>query len=402
MALMGKKSLKLRDKQNSIISCLHTGIIAFEVAIVKTAVLLLLISVFLFSCGDRAPVDREYLKSERYQQFSERQSQEYTLRIENYESLEKYLSEFGQCDLGIKRNYPLQIDNRILEQEFSRCDEVDDKYDSNFTIQNFGYSPFKEITIRWIIVQQESVYENTELFVTTYRNDSLISFQTVGVFRQNLQQDISTNIEVDREDNFIRIQSSMDRGIKYPFNYDNVIQSTYEIDEFGNIKERTEEATSYQSLPKYLDELNCCARGEKWILPLQINSDVLSRVGSSCEQITGNYNTNLTTRSIGYTKINNVIVRLFDMKSHSGNHMLMAATYNDSSLVSFQTVGKFHSYSPGFATDIDISSSITIHQEGDLLYISSSIIRNRSFPIKQENSATVKFKVGTDGNIREI
>lgn len=255
MALMGKKSPKPLNKQHSIICCLY-AIIDFIIAAPAKNIFPLLISVFLISCGDRAPVDQEYLESEQYQKFSEKQAQEHTFQIESYKTLEKYLAELGKCDLGSERSYPLQIDDRVLEQEHSACKAVGDKYNTNFRIRNLGYSSFEDIIIRWIIVKKESIYEDTEFIAATYREDSLISFQTVGVFRQNLQQDISTNIKVDRQDNYIRIQSSMDRGIKYPFNYNNVIRSTFQIDTLGRINEHTDKATSYQSLPKYNDEQN--------------------------------------------------------------------------------------------------------------------------------------------------
>lgn len=249
MAPKGKKSPKLLNRQSSIISRLQ--------AFAPKAGLLLFFAIFLFSCGDRAPVDKKYLESERYQQFSEKQAQEHTLRIENYKTFEKYLSEFSQCALGKERDYPLHIDNAIADKELSTCNAVGDKYDiSNFRIRSFGYSSFGDIIIRWIIVKKESIYEDTELFAATYRDGSLVSFKTVGVFRQNLQQDITTNIEVEREEDFIRIQSSMDRGVKYPINYDNVTQSTFQIDSLGRIKERASQATSYQSLPKYLEQRN--------------------------------------------------------------------------------------------------------------------------------------------------
>lgn len=303
MAPMGKKSQKLLNKQHSII-CLLYAIPDSVFAVLVKIIYPLLIVAFLISCGDRAPVDREYLESEKYRTFSEKESQEQNFRIENYKSLEKYLAEFGQCDLGKERNYPLQVDNRILEQEFSTCEGISNKYNTNFRIQNFGYSSFEDILIRWIIVQRESIYEDTEFIAATYRDGSLVGFQTVGVFRQNLQQHISTNIKVERQENNILIRSSMIRGIKYPFNYDNVIQSSFRIDTLGVVEEHTDQSTSYQSLPGYLEELNGCARGKQWVLPIQINDQLLDDNGISCE--TRSYNTNFTTRSVGF--IANIIL----------------------------------------------------------------------------------------------
>lgn len=215
---------------------------------------LLLICLLFISCGDSAPVDRQYLESDEYTQFSEKQQEEYAAQIKDYQTLRKYLTEFTNCQKGIERQLPLQINFSILKESKNECEEVDDKFNTNFDTQIFGYSSLKDVIIRWIILKKESAYIDAELLAVTYRDGEMIDFQTVGVFRENLSQDISTHISVSRKDDFVYISSAMDRGIKYPFEYDNIIESEFRVDTLGVIHNRATQTKSYQSLPKYLEE----------------------------------------------------------------------------------------------------------------------------------------------------
>ncbi|WP_440998731.1 hypothetical protein [Fodinibius sp. SL11] len=396
---MGKKSLKLLKKQDKSIGLIN----AFTTA-VSPKVVVLLLSVVLFSCSDRAPVNEQYLETETYKQFSKNQQNEYTTRLKNLQSLKKYLTEFAECNTEQELSFPVQFDGSILEREHNACEQVAEKVNRNFTSQRIGYSKWQDIVIRWILLQKESVYEDAELLAATYRGNTLIGFQTVGVFRQNLQQNFSTDIEVAQDRDQIVIKSAVDRGIKYPFEQNNVIETVYQVDTSGTIVEQTDQKTSYQSLPKILNDLNRCAMGKRWMLPAQINEVTLNKEGVSCAKVGSKYNGNFIARSVGYTIFKDLTVRLFDMRSrlHPENHLTMAGTYKDEALVSFQTVGKFHNYSPNFITDIDISSNVRIHQDGDSLYIISNVIRDRSFPVKQQDLITANYVLGADGNIREI
>lgn len=395
---MVKKCLKLLKKQDKVINFLN---IFFD-AVAPKAVLILLLSIFLFSCGERAPVNEEYLDSEDYKQFKKNQQKEYAIRIKTHQSFKNFLTGFVECSGGRELSFPIQFGGEILEMDQGSCDTVRNKFNRNFTISYIGYSEWKDIIIRWILLQKESVYDNAELLAVTYHDNSLIGFQTVGVFRENLQQNFSTEIEVSQHDDHLNIKSVMDRGLKYPFEYDNVIQSTFQIDTTGKIIERTEETSSYQSLRNFFEELSSCSTGKRFMPPLQINEVILNSEAIPCKNVSNKYNIDFTARSIGYTLFKDIIVRLIDMRSniYSDNHLMMAGAYKGGELVSFQRVGKFHSYSlPNFVTDIDISSNIKIRQKGDSLYIISSIIRDRSFPIKQADSMVVKYVMGTDGNI---
>lgn len=399
-AQMGKKSLKPLKKQDKTIGIIDTYLFT---AVPKTT-LLLLFSFLMFSCGDRPPVNEQYLKSEGYKQFSKSQQNEYSTRLRNRRSLKKYLADLSDCNLGENLKFPIQFDSSTLNKEQDSCNEVSRTINRNFYHKSIGYTDWKDIIIRWILIQKESVYTDAELVAATYRGDTLLSFQTVGIFRQNLQQQFSTNITVVEEDDHLLIQAVMDRGIKYPFEQNNIIETVFEIDTAGEIAEQNDRTISYQSLPKFLEELNRCHQGKQYELPVEFNKVAFSSKGISCENISNKYNTNFSAQSFGYITFKNIIVRLFDMRSssHTENHLMIAAAYKDSESVSFQTVGKFHSYSPNFITDIDISSNVKIHQEGDSMYITSVIMRDRSFPIVQKDSLAANYVMSTDGNIIEI
>lgn len=227
--------MKRLKKQGSIVDFLTTLFKRVAIPIV----FFLLVSVIFFSCGERAPVNEQYLESKDYKKFKKSQQKEYTIRIKNRPSLKKFLTNYVKCDLGKELDFAIHLDDRILEIDQHSCDSIGNKINRSFTTSYIGYSAWKDMVIRWILFKRKSFYDHAELLAVTYRNDSLIGFQTVGVFKDNLQQHFSTNIEVIEQDKYVFIHSVMERGLKYPFEYKKVIESTFQIDSTGKFTEQT-------------------------------------------------------------------------------------------------------------------------------------------------------------------
>lgn len=197
--------------------------------------LILFLVAFIASCGGEESIDADYLDSKQYQQFKEKQEQEYAEYVDDRESLQKLLKAFGECTLGKKWSYPIQFDDQVLSEASSSCKSITNKYKSSFSFYPIGYSEFGDVTIRWIKLNKQTGYKDIELWATTYQGDSLISFKTIGVFQENLSKEITTNITIENNGEYLSISTSMKRGIKYPFEYDNVIDSTFRIDTLGII-----------------------------------------------------------------------------------------------------------------------------------------------------------------------
>lgn len=201
---------------------------------IKWIVLLLYLTVFA-SC-DRAPVDKDYLKSKEYSRFSKKQQQEYAAQVRSNESLQKYLAAFNRCDRGRKWDFPLQIDPSTLKKYGRECKKVADEFNASFRTLNIGYTAYGEVKIRWIVLKRKSVYEDSEFLAVTYRDSSLVDFQSLGEFRENLSQDISTVVEVSQKGDFIYISSMVNRNRNYPIKQQNTIKWAYRIDSLGAIR----------------------------------------------------------------------------------------------------------------------------------------------------------------------
>lgn len=197
--------------------------------------LILFLVVFIASCGEEESIDDDYLDSKQYQQFKEKQAQEYTEYVDDRESLQQLLEALGKCTLSKKWSYPIQFDDQVLSQVNSSCKSITNKYKSSFSVYPIGYSEFGNVTIRWIKLNKQTGYKDIELWAATYQGDSLISFKSIGVFQDNLSKDVTTNITINNHGGYLSISSSMKRGIKYPFEYDNVIESSFRIDTLGTI-----------------------------------------------------------------------------------------------------------------------------------------------------------------------
>lgn len=358
----------------------------------------LLICLFAFACGEDAAVDESYLDSEAYSEFSEHQQEEYAAQIKNYNSLQKYLAAYARCPMGKEWAFPLQIDADTFDEYGGECEEIAAKFDRNYSARNIGYSRFQDFVIRWLVLQKESVYEDSELLAATYRDDALASFQSIGLLRENLSEDISTRVEADLQDQFVDISSYKNRGMRYPFRYDNVIESTYRIDTSGVIRKQAAQTRTYNSLPDYLAKFNECELGKKWHFPMQIHTESLENYGRECGIFTDKLNPNFSARTIGYSQFNELIIRWIDFKenSFSEDRRLMAAVFQNDSLISFQNVGVFRKHSSRH-----ITTGIEVSQEDDLVYISSAMKRSVKFPIKHENIVESVYEIDSLGTIRQ-
>lgn len=359
---------------------------------------LLLFCLCVVACGEPAAVDESYLDSENFSEFSDHQQQEYADQIKSYESLQQYLAAYSECPMDKEWKFPLQLDVNKVREDGDECAEIASKYDKIYTTRNIGYSGFGDVTIRWLALQKQSVYENYELLAATYRADSLVGYQTLGVIRENLSEDISTRIEADFRDPFVDIKSYKKRGMKYPFKYDNVIETTFRIDSSGLIRRQAEQTRTYNSLPDYLAKFNECELGKQWHFPMEIHTATLADYGRECEILTEKLNTNFVARTMGYSDFGNLIIRWIDLKkdSSSEDRQLMAAVFRDNSLVSFQTVGVLRQH-----PSRHITTGIEVSQEEDFVYISSVMKRSTTFPIKYKNTVESAYQIDSLGTIRQ-
>lgn len=191
-----------------------------------------------FSGCETDPVDKRYLQSEGYLEFEEKRQREYSAQVDSDESLQKYLHELIKCDKGPEFSLPFHFDNNILKKSGEECRRVSDRYNTPFKVYLLGYSRLKDVYLRWLLLESESVYKDLELITVTHRDSTLIDFQRMGSFKKNLSQKISTDIRVFQKDDLIYISSVRNKSLQYPIEMEDVLQDTFRIDKDGLIDEQ--------------------------------------------------------------------------------------------------------------------------------------------------------------------
>ena len=359
----------------------------------------LIFGLLVFSCSD-PPVDRQYLKSKDYSQFNQKQQSEYATRISSYQSLKKYLATFQQCGTGAPRSLPLQVDADLLQDVKHECTEISNVFKTDFETKIVGHSRSGDILIRWLLLKKkQTVYQDWEFLAATYKDEKLLSFQTLGTFRKNLSDDISTKIKITEEAAQIRITAYTNRGIQYPIKQENIIKFVFLINAEGMIENQPSEREYFRSLPKYLESLHECPKGKKRVPPFQMESNFLNNAGESCNQINDIYNTNFVARIIGYTPFNDFTIRWISLvrKSTSVERKIVAAIYQDHSLQNFKKVGAFRK-----GSEKKISTTIKAAFKDRKMHIRSLQTRHVKFPIQHKNVVQSKYTVSAEGQITRV
>lgn len=200
----------------------------------------LIVCLLPVACKNKSePVDTQYINSEEYRQFAEDSRKEFYAQINRRRSMQAYLSKLINCGKGAELSLPLQIDVNSLQlkfaEDYKECETLKERNNAAFNAYEIGYFTFGEIDIHWILVDIESIYRNQELLAATYRDTTLVDFKTVGSFKKNLAQNISTDIRVFKRGGLIYIDTSLQRKIMYPIEQENIVRTTYVIESGGII-----------------------------------------------------------------------------------------------------------------------------------------------------------------------
>ena len=189
------------------------------------------------ACTDtnQSTIDQQYLQSKQYAEFKKRSLHETKQKALKGSSLQSFLQQFGNCADVQLTPLPVEFDadqvQHLLDTPTKLCSIETDTREIRLIAESFvsGY------TLRWILVAQKTAYRDQELIASIFSDGELRSFTTVGVFKKNLAERITSNIRVQAHDDGIRITSTTNRDIIYPIEQANTIKSEYVINEAGNI-----------------------------------------------------------------------------------------------------------------------------------------------------------------------
>jgi hypothetical protein len=188
------------------------------------------------------PIDKEYIESEAYKNFKKNSNNNFSEQINGYESLHHYLQKFEPCAKALKLSLPLHIDKNMLQRnaaDFGKeCEVPGTGGISPYNMQDIGYTSLKQITIRWIILEKESIYEDQQLLAVAYKDSVLSDFKIIGKFQKNLSQKISSDIQVSQRGELVYINTTMRRNILYPIEQKNITETNYRINSNGDIRKQ--------------------------------------------------------------------------------------------------------------------------------------------------------------------
>ncbi|MCW9707162.1 hypothetical protein [Fodinibius salsisoli] len=183
---------------------------------------------------DTATIGQQYLNSKEFRQFNKQANQEQLQSVKENRSLLQRLSTLGHCDHSNTSDPPFSLAaSTIGERDLSAQGMSSGE---GYELNLIACLSFREIEAQWIVLTNSSIYLDKELLLATIHRNRLVDYRVVGIYRQNLSEDISTHVGVKRTPDHIVILSSMDRAIQYPFEQNNSIQAEYHVDSKGSIE----------------------------------------------------------------------------------------------------------------------------------------------------------------------
>ncbi len=200
-----------------------------------------LILLFIFcvtACteNEEESLDQEYLESRQYEAFLDDASEEKKQNKELNKSLEWHLQQFSNCEIS-KLTIPFALNYEKVGELIMDASEGCIVESGSQRLKLLGESTKSNQKFVWVLLERETAYRDQEVLVATFQDDELRSFKTVGVFRKNPSEKISSEIHTRDEESEIRIISRTTRNIFYPFEQENIMTVEYEVGSSGDIRQ---------------------------------------------------------------------------------------------------------------------------------------------------------------------
>ncbi|HLR33256.1 MAG TPA: hypothetical protein VK074_12260 [Fodinibius sp.] len=188
--------------------------------------------------GNRDVIDKAYVESGTYDSFSKQVQNEQEASHRQEEGLRDRLKRLHGCSLSLSQSLaaPFTIDSLTIA-EWNRSEDHcsgDQSFRKHpITLKVTAETRFEDVKLLWILRSRTSIYQNQELVIAAYGEEKLLSAERVGVYRKNLKEKISTDIEVTPGDEKLKIVAVERRDITYPIEQVNAVENVYHIDRKG-------------------------------------------------------------------------------------------------------------------------------------------------------------------------
>ncbi|WP_372638506.1 hypothetical protein [Fodinibius sp.] len=185
-------------------------------------------------------VDRQYVNSENYRSFSSQADQEQEVARNRKVGLTARLKGLSDCSASRALTPPFAIDSLNIakwsESDTTTCFSEQSFESSPYTLRVLAQTSFYDVKMLWILHTRVSMYRDEKLFLATFKNEKLRHAESVGAYRKNLKEHISTEMDVRPDSEELLITAVEDRKIIYPIEQHNAVENVYYVDSDGNIK----------------------------------------------------------------------------------------------------------------------------------------------------------------------
>lgn len=181
-------------------------------------------------------IDEFYLKSDKYKSFERKFRTEAKLKENQERSFAAHLKELGNCKEGLAG--VLLLLNRDVIKELAQrspenCKQLVTAEEFNFKFHLLGETHNENFSIKWVLLEQESVYINWQLYAVQFKDGELVDFAKVAVFQKNITEDIDSEVKVTKHGQAFLLYTKVDRKIIYPIEQSNIIIQRFIISKKG-------------------------------------------------------------------------------------------------------------------------------------------------------------------------
>lgn len=181
-------------------------------------------------------------------------------------------------------------------------------------------------------------------------------------------------------------------------------QSYMETERYSEFEQQSKEEILHneqntQSFTGNLQQLSQCKQIQKISFPFTIDQERLNQLENVPETCTveSHQKPSYTVKAIAINEYKDLQLYwiLLDRPSVYRNQGLFAATFQNDSLVNFNTIGSFEK-----DLSKEVTSEIQVRQVYDEVIISSTTHRKIIYPFEQENTVEESFIVTADGEVK--
>lgn len=156
-----------------------------------------------------------------------------------------------------------------------------------------------------------------------------------------------------------------------------------------------------KTLQANLELLPRCNKVRRFSIPLELDEKQFSVLTQqpNCKAFSADSLTKAPLKLLGKAHFRDAdtYFLLVDDDILSTNRQLLAVTFKGASYVNYKIVGSYKK-----SISKTVTTDLKLEYDGEILKLTSKMVRNIAYPIKQHYTITTQYEIDGQGNIREI